>query len=97
VIVKVTREDIAKGMPSTPRKCPIALAMMRELGILRQFSYRYVTVTGEVAESKLGQSERLRTWLMPLPAQQFQTDFDNGLPVEPLEFEASEVNHDLYA
>lgn len=74
--IEVTQEDIKKGERHSGISCPIALALKRAL------PGRHVGVSEETAD--IGENARV---LLPLEAQDFIDDFDDGLGVDPFAFE----------
>lgn len=71
--VTVTQEDIDNG-DRTQSRCPIALAISRAYG-LKNIGVGGFSVTG-----------MSKTRWLPVEAQLFVRDFDNGHPVKPFEF-----------
>lgn len=73
MVVKVTREDIDLGTPSSSTNCPIACA-------LKRMGYRNITVgrTGAWFEGN--------HYNLPHEAQNFIDDFDKCYIVVPMEF-----------
>lgn len=75
--IEVTREDIDKGVPGDPCRCPIALAAGRRFGGNPSVTYREIWKSLEGHE-RLGK--------LPPEAVEFATNFDEHLPVEPMSF-----------
>lgn len=73
--IHVTAEDIANGVPSMKRACPVALAIQRETNL-----HDVVYVHKAVWTWRMKQFDLARS------AWQFITRFDNNLPVEPFAF-----------
>ena len=81
--ISVTYEDIQAGIPTSGSSCPIALAIERA-GFCRGHRVR-------VYSSKIvcfSESDNV-SGRFPLPAvaQSFVSDFDEGMAVQPFEFE----------
>jgi hypothetical protein len=70
--VSVTREHIAGAIPCSPTGCPIARA------IGPGYKIRSTVIRRESDDSVYA--------ALPLAARDFVEAFDNGLPVEPIEF-----------
>ena len=92
--IDVTQQDIDQGVRCEYRNCPIALALMRELG-------RYVSVVSDqwYDDGPLEQPfENYSNHGLPLPeaAQQFVKAFDHSEAVEPFSFEI-EYSHECNA
>lgn len=73
VVVEVTAEDIAAGVPSNCRSCPIAVAIKRH-----GFNNPWV----DNSRLCFGQSE-VRP---PRAAREFMEEFDAGIDVKPFAF-----------
>ena len=83
--IKVTREDIKNGEPAYNSGCPIALAMQRAIG-------PHVSVgTDRFWPYKEPEDWYARQICGNLPdeAQGFVREFDDGLDVEPIEFQVT--------
>ena len=88
--INVTQDDIDNGEPACNSACPIALAMQRVFGkdahVGTEHFWPWATefpdmpVTGD----------------LPDEAKDFVRDYDDGLPVEPITFQAS-YEEDPYA
>ncbi len=73
--IKVTQEDIDRGIRCSTAHCPIVFAIRRETGNSASVHLPVVYINGlDVAD-------------LPLSAMQFVVAFDRGQPVEPFEFE----------
>jgi len=75
IIIKVTKEDITKGVEKGTTTCPIALAVKR----ISPFVLRYVLGID------IWDTEGNR-YSMPLKAQNFIINFDAGEKVKPFNF-----------
>lgn len=85
MIIKVTQDDIDKGQPYNCNRCPIALALMRELKI------NEVEVDGSKADYIVTINNE-RIWYgieLPQDAFNFVMRFDEGENVGPIAFEAT--------
>lgn len=84
--VSVMQEHINRGIPSTDNLCPIALAMgslgLKEVSISAGFARYIADDDGTVCECTL-----------PLEANRFIHDFDDGKEVKPFIFETSDVKY----
>ena len=76
--IKVTADHIVHGTPGECTSCPIALA------IREQYGYDNVGVTDTLAEVE---GDYI---LLPAEAQRFVYRFDQGLSVDPFEFDLGE-------
>jgi hypothetical protein len=77
--VVVTRQHILDGKKVRTRACPVALA-------LRDSGWKEPVVGVSICwEDGVG-----KPFVLPLKVQSFTNRFDNGLPVEPFEFELSD-------
>lgn len=78
IYVVVTQEDIEEGIPAWSSKCPVALAISREVD-------GYITVGGGRMNVSAPSSD---FYSSPLPerAQKFIEDFDMGNKVYPIRF-----------
>ena len=77
--VVVSYRDLAEGMPRKPKLCPIGLSLIREHGVEDVF-------VGLDVISGVVQGYRFRVPTPPV-AKNFIADFDDGVPVAPIEFE----------
>ena len=77
--IKVTREDISKGMPLESDACPISLAIKRTMKVKRVDVSAYEITVGSTKMS------------IPRSAKRFMLDFDDGRPVKPFSFQLSLV------
>lgn len=77
MLVKVTEQDIAKGIAGDCLRDPIALALRRITGLPWRVEqlYCYPDTKGR------------RPHQTPRQVNRFIEDFDNGKPVQPFEFE----------
>ncbi len=73
--ITVTDEDIEKGKPDSPSRCPIARAMTR-LGCKNVWVVEWYVDYDDVRDVQL-----------PVEAQMFINQFDAGKPVQPITFE----------
>ena len=76
--VKVTYQDLAEGIPRSGTDCPIAISLRRQgFNVVSVSDYSVFRVSGGDTVSS------------PLPsvATKFIHDFDDGVPVAPIEFE----------
>jgi len=87
MLIKVTEEDIAAGKDNDGDSCPIALACKREIkeAIRVSHSAIYFPYTFNDATPFVPDIDRV-CWL-PKTAIGFIQLFDNGLKVDPFEFE----------
>lgn len=76
-IINVTAKHIAEGDPESATECPVALAIADQV----EGSYPYV-LADEIA---VRVSDRV-VFTSPPEVEQFISDFDAGLPVEPFSF-----------
>lgn len=79
VKVRVTNEDIRRGRPGNCEKCPIALAICREMGC--------EVGSGEVIVEEDEVVIRGSRYVMPDEAAKFMCRFDLREEVMPVEFE----------
>lgn len=90
VTVNVTAEDLCDGRPGHPRKCPVALAIGRALGLnpsdlqvsVGALFYRIWRTTEPWDHKKIREDTAL-----PYGVQLKINDIDGGLIVEPFSFE----------
>ena len=82
--IRVTRDDIRKGVKDSPCNCPIARAAKRVFGT------KNVNVSGEAIEVGYGYGG-YETLYLPLPkaGERFVEAFDDGKPVTPQTFTVS--------
>lgn len=84
--IRVTKEHIKKGKPEACSSCPVALALKEA------FPEAHHTMAGP---SQLGLMDEdqgfTRLWDTPLIVREFITRFDSNKPVEPFEFELTDV------
>lgn len=81
VRIQITAHNIQHGDRGAPASCPIALAIGRTLGLAS------VSVSGRrVSLSSNGDISSTETYLLPLRAKYFVTDFDHQKPVKPFSF-----------
>jgi hypothetical protein len=73
MIIKVTKADIANGIPASPSNCPIALAAWRATHALISVSNSRIEING-------------RVYVMPGKAKDFVALFDIGFVPDPLSF-----------
>jgi hypothetical protein len=81
VHVSVTSEDIQRGTPGQPCRCPVAIATGRALG--SPASVGVFTVYYELDENGVGE----RSIDLPYRIVEWVRDFDARLPVSPIEFD----------
>jgi hypothetical protein len=81
--IKVTQQDIQNGKSKRrhPDMCPVALAFIRVLGRDVMVGPRMVFFVGLLEESAN------IDWKLPGQVRKFISDFDNDVPVEPIEFD----------
>jgi hypothetical protein len=86
----VAPEDIAQGRPSSPRGCPMAVALRRQAPAGFEFSsvgvdFAYLAITKQdfVTETP----RRTLRAITEGPVKGFVMAFDDGKPVAPGEFE----------
>lgn len=95
--VDVTEDDINKGVRCACKICPIALAMVRCLGIghrsvwangdMEGYRRSYqVNATGQFLELFSGTGARIKRWYTPLNAAIFIKQYDNEKDVGPFTF-----------
>lgn len=87
--VSVTGEHIAAGEPGQYSTCPIALAVSEATGCHCEVSEQY-GVARVVIERGPGEGEGCFWQELPEGAYRFVRDFDEGLPVAPLELDLRE-------
>jgi len=75
--IRVTRDDIRKGIPENVHMCPIARAV-------RRAGRERVTVDDCIAT-------RTKNFELPDVAQRFMRSFDWGRPVKPFTFTAKRI------
>ena len=75
----VTAQDIKKGMPCSPGRCPIARAVARAL------PEKYVSVTNEAIYclSLSAHDLGIKEYQLPTEAKEFINRLDNGETVKP--------------
>ena len=83
-IIKVTQEDIDRGVRRHDAHCPIANA-------IRGMGYYGVSVAGIMACFYTDDGFEHEIFL-PSKAQEFANHFDDGNNVEPFEFECEEID-----
>ena len=83
IVVSLTEEHIAKGVPGEGCLCPVALA------IEDCSHYRGVHVYSEVVCYELG-GNRVFEVDLPDEAREFIRSFDDGDPVNPITFKLDE-------
>jgi len=77
--IDVRKTNIRKGIRSTPKLCPIALAG-------RRVSHKEVVVDGTYLSLTCGDEEL--SYTLPKKARRFVDRFDAGKPVKPFTFTA---------
>jgi hypothetical protein len=80
--IAVNRNDIAKGMPGISWGCPVALAIIRALGLGRGH-----IMLGTDKAHILRPDDGIRSLDLPPEVQTWIRKFDRGETVEPFEFE----------
>jgi len=80
--INVTQSDINNGLRYTSNSCPIALAVGRAIG-------KEVEITFETCSvyEMIGDFWRWVPYRLPIEVSEFIDQFDDELPVAPLEFE----------
>lgn len=86
IVVNVTAEDIAEGVPGTCDLCPIALAVKRATGA--------VDVSVYETDVEIDDGESYRIFDVPGLASRFIVDFDKGNEVNPITFTFNERNEE---
>lgn len=76
--VKVTQQDIDRGLRNECGDCPVALAARRKFGGLTSSDVMVDYTTLWVRD---------RLWGLPNAVSRWITDFDLKRPVQPMEFE----------
>lgn len=84
LVIEVSAEDIANGIPTAACSCPVALAVHRLLGPGE------VTVTADAHGAWIEADGS--TWVLLDPGHRFIELFDDGLPVQPGTFTATLVS-----
>lgn len=77
-VISITRADLRSGRPGIPRRCPIAVSRMRELGT----GVAIIWGTRGIIEAPNG---RLYRYFFPVATRRWIEAVDAGLPVEPCE------------
>ncbi len=77
MLIKVTQEHIDQGKKGSRFKCPIGLAIKENPDM------PYIQVTDAHVEIGYG----IAIYVLPVEAQRFIHNFDEGFPVQPFEFE----------
>lgn len=85
LVIEVTADDIAKGIPCSLCLCPIALAVARLRGTS---SSEVIVNTGTVSFPDYDADGEWVSYEIPDEAGQFVRDFDGGAPVAPFTFTA---------
>jgi hypothetical protein len=81
--IAVNRNDIAQGMPGNGWRCPVALAIARDLGCHTMVGEGWaVTVAPDFTVAS-----DFRSLDLPPEVQTWIRKFDRGETVEPFEFE----------
>ena len=83
--VALEGEDIALGCPKNAGACPIAVNLGRTLAVAPTVFRDWVYLYGAGLDGEYD---------LPPEARAFIDDFDAGLPVEPIEFDMTEVVYD---
>lgn len=89
MLIKVTADDICKGVRQDGAKCPIALAVCRALGVTESS----VDVGG--TEEGILSVDEDNLYYLPDEVVNFYLRFDNGELVEPFEFELDEPHKEF--
>lgn len=79
IIVDVTQEDIDKGVPGSPERCPIALALKKQ----------NICATVNVNNKGIvdgGRGEWMKHWKLSTRARLFTKRFDKDMKVKPSRF-----------
>lgn len=84
--IQVTAEHIKEGQRANCTKCPIALALLEAVK-----PARWVSVGPLLLFALPQEPWYYRAAEFPTYVQEFISDFDAGLPVEPIMFEATFV------
>lgn len=89
--VKVTEQDIKRGVPRDPCRCMIALACRRAFPEATSVLVGGVQVTVRPAPEPGQVWANSMDYILPVSVITAINDFDNGLKVEPFEFELEPV------
>lgn len=90
LVIEVTAEDIAKGVASDACRCPIALAVARQLRI--EAAEESLSVMDSQIKVHCGDDYRWRDrYQLPSEAEEFIEDFDSRAAVQPLAFTARRI------
>ena len=88
MLIKVTQQDIKKGIPFIADKCPIALALCR------YFDLEFIVGPHNISFRK---KDEVICYDTPLPekAYKFLNQYDTYFDAEPFEFEIEDLNEYL--
>jgi hypothetical protein len=89
MLIDVTEDDITKGEPHNPCRCPIALAALRALA--DEKIDRVLAIFGQIIVMDVcpgTTTRRERSIKLPTAAQHFMRYFDEERNVQPFAFEA---------
>jgi hypothetical protein len=90
VRINVTRNDIAKGIPTKGTSCAVARAAHR---LFPQYDI-FVSAGGGLGLYEKGSMLRRGSYKLPERSINFIGDFDDHFPVKPTSFVATKVPHD---
>ena len=81
VTIKVTQDHINEGLINNPKCCPIALAFKEQASGCISTSVEKLILEWE------DDNHKKYAAMLPADALKFVSDFDNGIDVNPFEFE----------
>lgn len=86
--ITVTKDDIKNGVKQNCGKCPIALAMQRVLGedveVNVKYTMAHIYRKHKTDEDKDYMCSHLYSYILPMDARNFISEFDQGHPVSPI-------------
>jgi hypothetical protein len=88
LVIEVTADDIANGTLGDECRCPIALAVARQLGIEAPEGYLAIMDSQIKIGSDPGDWHWGDLYRLPSVAEGFIDDFDSGREVQPFTFTA---------
>ena len=83
--IQVTQADIDNGVPGSACHCPIAQSIKRS----DKNRYNVAVAFGFATYNEIGVPKAFKVRL-PISAQSFISNIDDGNPVEPFEFDTEE-------